>query len=81
MADLVPLDAEPPGEGVVALLEQWLDMARAGRLSSVAIAGVYRDGDTGDGWSRLHSLPTQIGAVAILQAKLTGLISEKVTHE
>jgi len=70
MSDLVPLDPRPLGEDIVALLEEWLDHARAGKLSSIAIAGVFRDGNTGRAWSELHSISAQIGAIALMQADI-----------
>ena len=70
MADVHVLDAEPPGEDVVAKLEEALGKARAGEFSSVAMAVVYRDGSAGRSWSKPPSLSLLIGAVARLEAAL-----------
>lgn len=70
MAFLVALESEPVGEDVVAKLEEALEIARQGRLSSVAIATVYRDGTTGRSWSKAPSLSLLIGGVARLEAAL-----------
>jgi len=77
MADLIAIHAEPEGEDIIEQLESWLALARDGKLSSVAVAVVYRDGSTGDGFSKIHSLGTQIGAVAVLQSRLISLITRK----
>lgn len=70
MAELKVLDAEPIGEDVIAKLEEALAEAREGRLSSVAIATVERDGTTNRSWSTAPSMSLLIGSVARLQAAL-----------
>jgi hypothetical protein len=70
VADLRVIDATPADATVIAYLEHLLDRARAGEFSAVAVAYVYRDGRTGSGHSDQHSLPTMVGSVACLQAKL-----------
>jgi hypothetical protein len=65
-ADLVPIDAEPEGEDVAAKLEEVLTAAREGKISSVAIAVVYRDGSSGRSWSKAHSITTLIGSIALM---------------
>lgn len=77
MTELTAIEPEPVAIDVIETLEAWLALAREGQLSSVAIAAVYRDGSSGDGHSFIHSIGTQIGAVAILQARLIA----KVTRE
>ena len=64
------IDAEPLGADVIATLESVLEQARAGQVSSVAVAVVYRDGSTGKTWSGAPSASTLVGAVARLQASL-----------
>ena len=76
-ADLIPLDSAPVGEGVVERLEETLALAREGRISSVAIAIVYRDGSTGDCRSTLPSIGTMAGAVSILHSRLCRIITDK----
>lgn len=66
MAELTAIDPEPIGESVVAKLEHVLAKAKAGELSSVAIAYVYRDGSIGRNWSDLPSYPTMLGSLARL---------------
>lgn len=78
MTEVRVLDAAPPNPGVVEALEDILARAKAGDLSSVAIAVVYRDGSTGDAWSEPASIGTLIGAVTILQHRLCGTLD---THE
>lgn len=70
MADLVAIDPEPVGKDAVVYLEHLLKKARAGKLSCVAVAYVYRDGSTGSGWSQSQNLASIIGAVSGLHGKL-----------
>ena len=70
MAEVRVLDAEPVGEDVVAKLEEALEQARQGQISSVAIAVVYRSGETNRSWSKPPSLSLLIGSVAKLEAAL-----------
>lgn len=69
-ADLRVIDAEPAGANTVAMLEDALEAARNGQLSSAAIAVVYRDGTTGRAWSEAPSFSCLLGAVARLQMAL-----------
>lgn len=66
-AKLHVLDAEPPSTDTATKLEEALELARKGLLSSVAIAVVYRDGTCGRAWSKAPSNSCLIGAVARLQ--------------
>lgn len=75
-ADLTPLDSEPPTDDVIEKLEGLLEVAREGRISSVAIAVVYRDGTTGDSWSKAHNIGTLIGSVSVLWHRLCRLIDK-----
>lgn len=78
MTELVPIDAAPPsGDDLIELLEETLEKARAGKLSSLALAVVYRDGSTGDGWSNQPSMSAQLGAVTALQFRLARNLVEK----
>lgn len=71
MTDLTPIPCEPaPHPSVIEHLEHTLAMAREGKISAVAIAVVYRDGATGDSFSKTPSRATMIGAVSILHARL-----------
>ncbi len=69
------LDAEPPCVDTVAKLEEVLKEARAGRLSSVAIAVVYRNGSSGAFWSKAPSLSCLIGAIVRLQYEIVEFAS------
>jgi hypothetical protein len=70
------LDAEPVGADTVAKLEEALEKARAGQLSSVALAVVYRDGTSGRAWSSAPSLSCLIGAVVRLEHALIRFVEE-----
>ncbi len=76
MADLHIIEAEPIAADLVERLEQALALAREDKLSSVAIALVYRDGSTGDAWSQPPSMGALIGATALLQAHLIQALDE-----
>ena len=76
MPDLHVLEAEPIGEDVVAKLEEALTKAKAGEISSVAIAIVHRDGSTNYSWSKAPSMSLLIGCTARLQAGLIRRLEE-----
>jgi hypothetical protein len=57
----------------VKLLEDALEKARNGELAGVALALVYRTGETDHAHSRCAALATLIGAVARLHNKLVNL--------
>lgn len=67
-AELRAIDAEPLGESIIPLLEQALEQARNGELSSVALAKVYRDGCGGHAYSHLPSAGLMVGTIARMQA-------------
>lgn len=69
-ADVRVLHAEPLSDNVISTLEEAIEQARKGELSSVAIAVVYRSGVTSCSWSKAASVSLLIGAVARLQARL-----------
>jgi len=70
MTDLTVIEPEPHSEAVVPALERALEMARAGDVSSVAIAIVLRDGTSDAIWSDAPNMVTLIGATARLSHKL-----------
>jgi len=76
MATLRTIEPEEPGEDVVETLEYLLAKARAGEISSVAVAVVYRSGIPGATWSRLPSLVAALGAVSRLAHRLNGIADE-----
>lgn len=67
MNNLKVLDAEPVTASTVEKLEEVLELAKDGQLSSVAIACVYRDGSSDSFWSYAPSLSCLVGAIARMQ--------------
>lgn len=76
-AEVEVLDCEPPTADVIERLEEVLAAAKRGSVSAVAIAIVYRDGSTGDAWSKPHSTATLAGAAFILTQRLGRLLTDK----
>lgn len=70
MTELRIITAEPVGKGVISLLEELLAEARAGEISSIAVATIDREGVPTSRFSRAPSLTTLIGGVTMLQADL-----------
>lgn len=68
--ELRVLDAEPVGENVVATLKRALKRARAGDLSSVAIAAVKRDGSPYWVRSDAPNHSTLIGVIERMKAEM-----------
>lgn len=66
MADLIPLHAEPIGEDVIDTIDKVRAMADAGKVSSVAIAYVTRDGRGGQLWSDLPNVNLIVGSAGRL---------------
>lgn len=67
---LAVLEPEPASANVISTLEEVLAEALDGRVSSVAIAVVYRDGVAGSSWSDLPSRAAMLGAVSRLGHKI-----------
>lgn len=65
------IEPEPLGEDIVEKLERVLARARAGELSSVAVAWALRSGEVGGCWSNPPSAPLLIGALDVTKARLT----------
>jgi hypothetical protein len=76
MTALRVIEAEPVGGDIVDKLQTALNEALAGRLSSVAIAVVYRDGATGSSWSEAPSLGLLLGSATLLQARIAKLVTD-----
>ena len=70
MADLRVITCEPIGESVIERLEYALAQAREGKVSSVAIAWVDREGRSHETWSYAPSTGTLVGAVQSLSYRL-----------
>jgi hypothetical protein len=64
------LHAEPVGAGIVETLEWAMAEAKAGRLSSIAIATVDREGCTDRKWSKPPSAGLLLASVSRLAHKL-----------
>jgi hypothetical protein len=75
--DLHVIEAEPAADDIAEKLREALADAEAGRLSCIAIAVVYRDGSTGNSWSKMPSIGTLVGSIALLQARLQRLILDE----
>jgi hypothetical protein len=77
MADVRVIDAEPaPHPDIAERLTELCNEVADDKISSVAIAVVYRDGTTNRSWSTAPSLSLLIGAVARLQAALIRVADE-----
>jgi hypothetical protein len=71
VAELRVLDAEPaPSPDIIERLTEVCKEVEDDKVSSVAVAVVYRDGTTGKSWSTAPSLSLLIGAVERLKAAL-----------
>jgi glycogen debranching enzyme len=75
-SDLHIITAEPRGEDVVELLEEALAQAKAGEFSSIAFAGVYRNGCTQQAWSSAPSVSLLLGSVSRLEYRLNQFIDQ-----
>jgi hypothetical protein len=65
------IDAEPaPHPDIADRLTEVCNEVAQDKISSVAIAVVYRDGTIGTSWSQARSMSLLIGAVARLEAAL-----------
>lgn len=65
-AQLHTITAEPQGVGIVELLEEYLVQAKEGKLSSIAVAAIDREGCSDVGWSRAPSGMLLVGAISRL---------------
>lgn len=77
MATVRVIEAEPHGSGIVEMLEDWLKEARGGRISSLALAVVHRDGAISAEWSEAPSMPLLIGAASRLTWRLNNALEEE----
>lgn len=64
---------------LVTLLENMLDSAKAGEMTSIAITAGYSDGRIGSSYSLDCDLPTMIGAIEILKTELTCMAFEAMS--
>ena len=64
---LVP---DQPNPEVVRLLEKFLKWAREGKLESVAIVALEKDGSSIDATSDTRNFQTLIGGICLLQHKM-----------
>lgn len=56
----------------VALLEEFLALAKQGELEAVALVGMRPDGTCQFGWSPTERFTTMAGGIAVLQSRLIG---------
>lgn len=70
MAELHAIEPESVSPDLIMTIEELLEKARAGELSSVAVAYVYRDGTIGRGWSTPPCFGALLGAVSRLQHRM-----------
>lgn len=70
MTELAIIESEAISPDLVPLLEDLLERARAGEISSVAAAYVYRDGSIGKSWSTPPCFGTLLGAVSRLAHRM-----------
>lgn len=66
MPDLRVIEAEGVSPDLIPTIQELLDKANAGEISSVAVAYVFRDGSVGRGWSTPPTFATLLGAVVRL---------------
>ena len=71
-----PLPTSPaPDDAVVKTLEAWLERARSGQITEIALAGVYRDGDAAG--ARAGPITAALlGSITLLLYQLTDELSE-----
>ena len=74
MPDLHVIPAEPVGTDIIERLEEALSKARAGEVSSVAIALVYRDGCIEGSWSAPPSHGLLLGSVNRLAYRINQVL-------
>lgn len=67
-AGLTVIEPEPAGASVAEVMKEALE--GVDRVSSIAIAFVYRDGTTGTAWSDVPSMGLLLGAIGRLQYEM-----------
>lgn len=77
MAELRVIEPDDPAENVIAVLEEVLELARAGELSSVGIAMAYRDGRTGQRLSDTPFVGVLIASAGIMHHRLIAELIEE----
>lgn len=70
------ISPEPRDASVIDTLEDVLAEARKGEISSVSLAIVYRNGETGTAWSALPRQSVMLGAVGRLQFAIARQLEE-----
>ena len=76
-AGLAVIEPEGVSPDLVSTIEELLAKAKAGELSSVAIAYVYRDGTIGRGWSTPPCFGALLGAVNRLAHRMNVVKDEE----
>ena len=76
-AKLVEITPNPPVSPAVAeLLNELTQWVEDGKVSSLAVAVVHRDGSTSTGWSSPATLATLVGAVERVKYRLIEAMGE-----
>jgi hypothetical protein len=70
MPELAVIEPEGVSPDLIETIEQLLEKAKAGEISSVAVAFVYRDGTIGRDWSTPPSFAALLGAVTRLAHRM-----------
>lgn len=77
MAELIEIEPEPLGADVIPALEGALAKAKAGEISSLGIAIVYRSGESGQIWSKASTAAALLGSIHRLAHKFQQEMDEK----
>ena len=70
------LTAEPRNESLIETLELAMEMARAGELSSISVAGILTHGGPYWNWSFVPNTSALIGAVERMKADIIRVTDE-----
>ena len=68
-------------QAVIERLESWLQMARDGKLLSVAAAFTEPGGWVGQGWTESENTTLLLGAVEILRGRMASALIESSKDE
>lgn len=76
MAELIALEPEAQAADLIAVLDDARAKVEAGEISSIAIAFVYRNGDSNSSWSGLPNRVQMLGSIYRLAHKLQLFLDE-----
>jgi len=80
MSNLVEIP-KSPNPSVIKLLEDALEMAKAGELISVAVVGAYSDGCTMEMFEARHRVMALLGALRVLEREIMDCSVELRCHQ